>query len=1060
MKFGKNRLQFNDFVWQYYRYDKYDVYFYQDGKELADFVAQIAQDQISKLEYFFQYELQKRILILTYNKLTDFRQSNLGISKEKQNYNVGGTTQVVDNKIFVYYTGDHKSFETQIREQISKTFLNEMIFGSSFTTRVANSTLMSFPSWFLDGLAAYLANEWDINTDNRVRDGILSGRYEYFNSLTGDDAKYAGHSIWYFIAKKYGKNTIPNIVYITKLSKNTESGFIFVLGLPIKYLSREWLNYFDERYYSKDQKRQNVAFNNAIKKVKKQRVYQHLIINPADSNIVAYQTNELGKVKIWIENIKTHKRYKVVRRGQKLQQITDYSQPVIAWHPSGKVLAYCEEYQGQVLLHLFDTEEKTTDTRELVDIEKVLSMDYDSKGFNIVMSVARHGHTDIVVYNVIGNTFSSITDDMADDLNPHFADNDKTIIFQSNRKKPINPANTDSLLQTNYDLFKADYAHKQVSELAELTQITSTPYSNEYNPWELNTNSYFHTSDTNGIINFAYSHYDSTISFIDTTIHYRYYTETFPVSNFKRNVEEFALQSSFIPSIFYYNGKNIVSLLRTKNYPPKPLKNITFTDFKKDYIKQEENKKKINNNQTKDTTVEMSFKEQNFPQVDTSNLNINNYIFTISSKRLKIISLGGNNSDSLHTATSTKNDKIKKPRLYLTAFYNNYVVNQIDFSFLNTSYQSFTGSAIYFNPGMNVLTKIGALDLFENYQITGGFRFAGNFDSNEYLLSFKNLKDRIDKQWVFHRQSFLNATEETLTKTHSNNLMYIWQYPFSQVSAIRLTASGRYDKNVVLSTDFTALNKKTETRFFEGLKAEFVFDNTFNLGTNLYSGTRAKIFGEAYNMLLEKKTDIYIVGFDYRHYTKIHKNLILANRIAGSKSFGHKLLIYYLGGVDNWINLSSKTPTFDVSTPIDYSKPYVFQALATNMRGFIQNARNGTTFLVSNNEIRWPFVSYFSRHPINSGFFRDLQLILFYDIGSAWSGKSPSSDENKYNTQIINNGPVTVILNQDRSPYIMGYGFGLRSRILGYFVRADWAWGIDGDVILPRVFYLSLCMDF
>ena len=1061
MKFGKNRLQFNDFVWQYYRYKDFDVFFYQDGSNLAKFVAKVAKDQIYKLEYFFQYELQKRVLILTYNKLTDFRQSNVGLnSSAGEEYNIGGATQVTDNKMSVYFEGDHNKFEKQIREEISKVFLNEMIFGTSFKTRLANSTLMSFPDWYLNGLASYLAKDWDENIDNRVKDGILSGRYEYFNSLTGDDAKYAGHSIWYFIAKQYGKNTIPNIIYITKLSKTSESGFIFVLGTGIKGLSMEWLDFFDRRYYTEDKKRQQVDFDNVIKKVKKKRRYQHLIVNPTNTNIVAYVTNELGKTKIWIEDITTHKRKKVIRRGQKLQQITDYTNPVIAWHPTGKILAFTEEYQGKVLLHLYDTEEKTVGTKQLVDIEKVLSMNYSPDGFNIAMSVVRNGHSDIVVYNVVGNTFTSITEDLADDLEPHFIDNGDNLIFESNRKKAQNPADDDSLLQETYDLYEANFKTKPISQPATLQKITNTPYSNETDAWQLSTNTYLHCSDTNGIVNFAVSKYDSTISFIDTTIHYRYFTNTYPVSDFSRSiVETYLTGSNLLPTIFYNNGKNVVTILKTDDYNENAKKMPQPTVYKIEKLKQLARQKKGKEKSLqKEEVKKQEFKDSNFPPVDTSNLDINNYVFTVSSERLKTVTLGQNKAnDSL---TVAKNDEIKKPQLYLTSFYNNYVVNQIDFGFLNTSYQAFTGSAMYFNPGLNALFKIGALDLFENYRITGGVRFAGNFDSNEYLVSLENLKNRIDKQWVFHRQSYLNVADQSLIKTHSHNLMYIMKYPFSQVSAVRATVSGRYDRNVALSTDIQNLNEPIQDTYWEGLKFEYIFDNTFNLGLNLYSGTRAKVFGEFYNQLIEKKTDIYIVGFDFRHYTQIHKNLILANRIAGSKSFGHKLLIYYLGGVDNWINLSNRVPTFDRETPIDYSQPYVFQAIATNMRGFVQNARNGTTFLLSNNEIRWPFVNYFSRRPVNSDFFRNLQLITFFDIGSAWSGPSPTSKENKYNTEVIENGPVTVILDKEKSPYVMGYGFGLRTRILGYFIRADWAWGIDGDVILPKVFYLSLSLDF
>jgi hypothetical protein len=43
---------------------------------------------------------------------------------------------------------------------------------------------------------------------------------------------------------------------------------------------------------------------------------------------------------------------------------------------------------------------------------------------------------------------------------------------------------------------------------------------------------------------------------------------------------------------------------------------------------------------------------------------------------------------------------------------------------------------------------------------------------------------------------------------------------------------------------------------------------------------------------------------------------------------------------------------------------------------------------------------------------------------------------------------------------VAGYGFGLRSQLLGYFVRLDWAWGIENNQIRPRVFYFSLSLDF
>ena len=68
MDFGKNRVQFNFFYWNYYRFDRFDTYFYIDGKELAQFTAQVAEEKITEIENFFGSTLDKRIIFIIYNK--------------------------------------------------------------------------------------------------------------------------------------------------------------------------------------------------------------------------------------------------------------------------------------------------------------------------------------------------------------------------------------------------------------------------------------------------------------------------------------------------------------------------------------------------------------------------------------------------------------------------------------------------------------------------------------------------------------------------------------------------------------------------------------------------------------------------------------------------------------------------------------------------------------------------------------------------------------------------------------------------------------------------------
>jgi hypothetical protein len=408
------------------------------------------------------------------------------------------------------------------------------------------------------------------------------------------------------------------------------------------------------------------------------------------------------------------------------------------------------------------------------------------------------------------------------------------------------------------------------------------------------------------------------------------------------------------------------------------------------------------------------------------------------------------------------------PRIYETAFYTNYVASQIDFRFLNESYQPFTAGGNFYNPGFNMLFKLGTNDLFEDYKITGGVRLSADFDSNEYLLSFENLKRRLNKQLIFHRQVFKSGFEDengrlSVFKSYTHHLMLKLRWPFSQVSAFEGTLHGRQDNYVFLATDLRNLNEPNITNYWAGVNLAYIFDNTRFLGQNLYHGSRLKVFAEAHQQLNNNKWDLYNVGLDARHYIKIHRTLIWANRFATGASFGGSRLIYYLGGVDGWVNFSSRIQQFDQSVPIDYSKNYVYQTLATNMRGFSQNIRNGDRFAVVNTELRWPLIRYFANHPLSNNFLNNFMVVGFADLGTAWNGLHPWSGENAYDNETIPDPPappLTITIDSNREPIVAGYGFGVRSMLLGYWIRLDWAWGIENNIILPRIFYFSMNIDF
>jgi len=1059
MDFGKNRVQYYDFYWSFYRFEKFDIYFNEFGKELAEYTASVTEKKLIEIEDYFDYYLDKRLIFIVYNKLSDYKQSNLGQVTGTEDYNIGGYTRVIRNKVMLYFNGKHPDFEKQIAGAITEILVQEMLYSGDVKDRVASSTLINLPDWYTKGLISYMSDPWNVNIENRVKDGIMSGRYEKFDWLAGTEAIYAGHSFWRFIAKTYGDPIIPNIVYLTRINKNAGKGFLFVLGKKIRHLSKDWLAYYHDYFDDKD--REVPEQGMILKWPKCSRKYQEIKISP-ENQLIAYVTKEFGQYKIWIYNSNTGKHKKIFRKEPKVEQLFDKSYPILAWHPTGKLLAFISEEKGGLSLYLYRLSSGNLDRITLPYFDKILDFSYSPDGTKFVFSAVKEGKTDIFIHNISSGTNEQITNDLPDDLNPRFISEGKEIIFSSNRSGDTLNLPEDELNNTNftYELFIYNYQKKS----DYLIRLSEGKFYNKFEPYKVEDNTFLYVNDKNGILNRYIARVDSTISFIDTTTHYRFFSKSKPLTNYSRNILEhnYSPQTGQISEAFFHNGKYKMRTeeLDTANVITE--EKVTTTSYQKErsielqeYDSLETLKKAVT---IKYRAMLDTLEKPLSKYFQTEKLiDVNNYIFEKEKNNYFQQQLLKDYPD---INIDTGNLHLPKIRIYETSFYNNYIASQVNFGFLNNSYQPFQGGSGYYNPGMNMLFKIGADDLFENYKIIGGFRFSGNFDSNEYLLSVENLKGNFDKQLTFHRVVMNAQSDNALIKIHTQELFYSMRYPFSMVSAIKGTFSLRNDRNVYLSTDLKNLHRENEMRTWASIKLEYIFDNTRQRGINIYYGTRLKFFGEMYKQIDRKKSDLFVIGGDIRHYQKIHRDLIWANRLAGSTSFGSNKLIYFMGGVDNWMPLLSKIETFDQSVQIDNSKNYAFQTLATNMRGFSQNIRNGNSFALINSELRWPFIRYFANHPIGSGFLNNLQIVGFGDIGTAWTGLHPYLGQNAYDKEVHTNGPITVTIDTNREPIVAGFGFGLRSQLFGYFIRADWAWGIENYILLPRVFYLSLNLDF
>jgi len=365
-------------------------------------------------------------------------------------------------------------------------------------------------------------------------------------------------------------------------------------------------------------------------------------------------------------------------------------------------------------------------------------------------------------------------------------------------------------------------------------------------------------------------------------------------------------------------------------------------------------------------------------------------------------------------------------------------------------------------------------DLMEDIKFIGGIRFGTTLSDKDIFLSFQNYRKRVDWGLTYYRSNVTNY--DGFYKTGSIASFYdnmvitsLYQvnvaYPLSEVNSIRLTTGIRLDRGIVRPIFYAGIPDSTVLGIPDSIaktavsRIEFVHDNTLNPANNIWVGTRWKIYFD-YNLPVGKSSikgaNTFNCGFDARHYEKIYRNFIWAVRAAGDFSFGEEKLLYYLGGVDGWLI----NPKFTTNN-LPKNNNYAFQSLTLNMRGFNQNIANGNNALVINSELRLPIFSTFFNKPVNAAFLRNFQLVQFIDLGTAWEGSVKNIERPTIVYSPEQGSPVSVRQKAGGiGPLAGGYGFGVRSTLLGYFLKLDAAWQMNGIFRGKPRLYFAMGFDF
>ncbi len=1071
--FGKNRVQYKVFEWKMKSSDNFEVYYYDYGNFISDYAILFAENEFPKLCETLGHTPEGKTRLFLYNSLGDLQQSNIGLVGEEKT--IGGQMAFIKPIIEIPFTGSLNDFKKELKYGIIQTFLTEMMYGGSIKEILQSSALSTVPEWFLSGIAAHLSEGWNSEMDDYMRGAIDNRKLKRPHRLRDREARMVGHSIWNFIALKYGEQNISNILNLTRVIKSETSSISSTLGIEFDDFLIEWRKFYKEQATKADKNYTKATWDKKLRRFNaKGRVFNELKIDPT-GKYVAYSENVKGRTRVIVKNLKNNKKKVVLRANFQLNtQRINTELPLLAWSDDEQ-LAICYKRKGNSYFRIFKMRGEKKPRKKFVYKQDreffnvVTGFDFSADGSHLLISSDRQGgvevragKNDLSIYRLEDQNNENITDDLYDDTDPVFVGKtNNVVLFSSNRiSDTLKLKNRGDFSKIN-DEYSLYLYNPNVSKIA-VTRLTRTG-AHHTQPFMADSSTVFFLSDENGINNLQKIDLNPNKGSLNDSLNtvlnnFNNTNKSYKIENitsFKQDIRSFSINTTTKDFVFRMlaGRREIIALKRDFDVSPKEKTPITtrieLLQARGERIVIKDEIKKIEKNtKEKDEKDTIPARPYNSNIIDTDDYQFDPKI--LAEFKAKPAEFLKNNN---------KNQPFKRVDIRGAYPYEaRFTADQSITTILNDPLR-----------GFGALAEINLSDLLENHRIKAGILGILDFRSSNYYLQYNYVAEKIDLSVRYDRKSLgVNFNTVQSQRYASNKFSATAALPFT--NAMRLSATAGYmdsrfvDINLIASAGVTPLSAPTVIRQYVHTKVEYMYDNTTNSGLNMMVGTRMRFFYE-YNVSLKLKESFSNLFIDIRNYQPINKDIIFATRFAFGAFGGAKPKNYLLGGMDNWVGGQKdggggqKDP-LETAPNVDNSD-LLFNEFATTLRGYNYNKIAGKNFFVINAELRFPIIKYLLRNSISSNFFKNLQITAFADAGTAWSKGYFWDRDNNLNTKNVVNPPFFVTVQNYKSPILMSVGTGIRTILSSYYIKIDAAWAIEDLKIAEKpMLYVTLGYDF
>ncbi len=995
---GKNRIQYESFNWEVIYTNNFEVYYNSNSLNIAEIASNHLENNFSSLTNYVGHQPFQKTKVFIYNSDRDLNQSNIGINETDKFLS---SNLNLNNRVIFKISFDENinKFRQNLDYEFCKVLIGDLMHGNmSFAKRFGKVSFINIPDWFSEGAARYLAYGWDINMDNVIRDYFLTENKKSINKITESQSKYIGQSIWNYISITYGKNTISNIINLTKLLRNPEKAIASSLGINFNNLINNWSDFYNSSITQ--------DFNRVINKPEN-----------GHSGVIDLKVDPNNKFILFSSVKKNHKKLSLVNKESNKIKVIDKSKNnnfeesyFFQWLDSENI-SYIKSVKGQNFLISQNIFSNKKIYKSLEKFDKIHGFSFNSNQNLIAVSGSINNQNDIYLLSANSENMKKITDDNAHDIFPSFFKNSTSIVFSSNRRKPtLNNSEVETSDSYNLYLYNLDTTSNYLLPLTTNNSINIKPKTNS-------NNELLFLSDRNGIFNI----YNLKIN-----------NELIQVTDNSTNIINFDYSKK--DKLLSYNslteGENII--IEEKNFELDNKKSSPITS-RKIYLESQ----KITDNQSQEILNQTIDKNVDFETTEDFNFE--------DEKNIR--------SSILKNIERRKNTSVNNGSKYSYSF----VKNNFN-SFIKVDPQEGLGTQVetdfieLFEDHKIYATAFLPFSSFKSSDFYSEYSYLKHRFDFRLSLDRKILHTEDSERFIYHKYLF---------NQFNFNVSYPIS-KFSRFEFVPFYAIYKYnDLDYRVFNNTPPAFSFFEKNIFHGYFINFKFDNTKKILTNLEEGTKLKLSFKNYISKNRNFKNLTLNISHHQPISEnivLSSKVYYGNSFGDNPN---KYLLGGIKNslINTFDEKGINDPLLVTNGYNNYN--YIFGEYV-DLRGYNFNKFDGYKVLVLNTELRIPVVKSITGTNVSSSFLNSLQVAGFFDLGSSWNINSPFSNKSDVNTWIIKEpGSVfQAEIENSKNPWLASYGISLRSFIADYYVKIDIAKPIEDYQIKNTKYHISFGYSF